>query len=390
MTDQVSAADEEQWLLAGDPATPLATLAQLAYEYPELRPIIAMNSSSYPGLLDWLAQLGDPEVARALAARLDLPPTGAASDVGAVPVAEPFSFATLVKRPGAWIAAGAVAAVIVVIAVIGSVSAANSRAEQEAVARAAASQEQAAAKKASPAPTPAPIPSPTPSPVPPPAAEVPRIVGPTWSFSNKAGFSYDMTMSVGAATRYSKDSPPSFSQGTTTRKAGTACTIDPVKDVVIPVTWSAKATTQNFKTKISMRAIFRQVNQKYAGVGIAPFDRDDRVMVEQFFSSGPECSTFSSTNLWGYGQAGGFGTVFQEELAAGASVQTRFFVIVKNYYTPATPTGDAALLDWITIRPIFGGDNGDDANVYREANASLGVYSLTGITLNGDIVTASN
>ena len=421
MHDHTPGANEEQWLRAGDPETPLALLAELAYEYPELRPIVAINPSSYQGLLDWLAQLDDPEVTRALAARHGLlaeteilpqtpdedvhevsptegmlagatipfiapEPAGDVVLTGAVPTAESFSFATFIRRPGAWIAVGTVAAAIVMTIVISSVAAATSRAEQEqeAVARLAASQQEEAAKKASPAPKP----SPSPTPTPPPVVEAPQTAGPTWSFANKSGFSYDMTMSVGTATRYSKDSPPSFLQGNTTQKAGTACTIDPVKDVVIPVTWSAKATTQDFKTTVSMRAIFRQMNQKYAGQGIAPFDRDNRVMVEQFFSSGPKCSTFSSTNLWGYAQAGGFSVVFQNELAAGASVRTRFFVIVKNYYTPATPSGDTALLDWITIRPIFGGNNAEDANVYRETNANLGIYSLTGITLNGDVVTA--
>ena len=54
---------------AQDPATPLATLQQLAQDYPGLRPAIAANPSTYPALLEWLGDLGDPAVDAALATR---------------------------------------------------------------------------------------------------------------------------------------------------------------------------------------------------------------------------------------------------------------------------------------------------------------------------------
>lgn len=61
--------------LAADPATPLETLAQLAAEHPALRPVIARNPSTYPDLLTWLGQIGDPEIAVALASRITSSPT---------------------------------------------------------------------------------------------------------------------------------------------------------------------------------------------------------------------------------------------------------------------------------------------------------------------------
>ncbi|SDS39945.1 hypothetical protein SAMN04489860_1463 [Paraoerskovia marina] len=54
---------------AGDPSTPLETLARIAAESPDLRPVIAENPSTYPALLDWLDRLGDPAVDAALARR---------------------------------------------------------------------------------------------------------------------------------------------------------------------------------------------------------------------------------------------------------------------------------------------------------------------------------
>ncbi|WP_448058845.1 variant leucine-rich repeat-containing protein [Cellulomonas hominis] len=56
-------------LRAADPTTPGEVLADLAYERPDLRPVVAANPAAYPGLLTWLAALGDPQVEAALAWR---------------------------------------------------------------------------------------------------------------------------------------------------------------------------------------------------------------------------------------------------------------------------------------------------------------------------------
>lgn len=54
---------------ASNPATDAETLREIAYHFPELRPAVAANPSAYPGLLQWLGELGDPAVSAALAAR---------------------------------------------------------------------------------------------------------------------------------------------------------------------------------------------------------------------------------------------------------------------------------------------------------------------------------
>ncbi|MBY6368135.1 variant leucine-rich repeat-containing protein [Rhodococcoides corynebacterioides] len=55
---------------ASDPTTPQAVLSQIAEHEPSLRSAVAANPNCYPGLLEWLRGLGDPEVERALAARV--------------------------------------------------------------------------------------------------------------------------------------------------------------------------------------------------------------------------------------------------------------------------------------------------------------------------------
>lgn len=54
---------------ASDPGTDPETLRQIAYRYPDLRAAVAGNPTAYPGLLDWLEQLGDPGVLEALRRR---------------------------------------------------------------------------------------------------------------------------------------------------------------------------------------------------------------------------------------------------------------------------------------------------------------------------------
>lgn len=67
--DHSAAATADQIRAAADPATAAATLAEIAWSYPELRVAIARNPATYKELLDWLGQFGSPEVKSAVAAR---------------------------------------------------------------------------------------------------------------------------------------------------------------------------------------------------------------------------------------------------------------------------------------------------------------------------------
>ncbi|MDR1265850.1 MAG: hypothetical protein LBK42_09895 [Propionibacteriaceae bacterium] len=75
---------------------PAAALAQWAYSHPESRVAVAGHPAAYPGLLDWLAALGDPAVAAAVAERRarqvatpPLPPPPAVPPQAAGPVSQP-------------------------------------------------------------------------------------------------------------------------------------------------------------------------------------------------------------------------------------------------------------------------------------------------------------
>ena len=52
---------------AASPATSQADLYQLVSNYPQLRPVVAANPNAYPQLLEWLANLNDPQINAGLA-----------------------------------------------------------------------------------------------------------------------------------------------------------------------------------------------------------------------------------------------------------------------------------------------------------------------------------
>ena len=78
----MSQAQDDLVAAASNPHAELATLHELANNYPGLRPYIAANPRTYPALLEWLGTLGDPAVDAALARRYGpaQPLTTAAAD----------------------------------------------------------------------------------------------------------------------------------------------------------------------------------------------------------------------------------------------------------------------------------------------------------------------
>ncbi|WP_155855259.1 hypothetical protein [Actinotalea ferrariae] len=90
---------------AADPATPQQVLADIAALREDLRPVVALNPSAYPGLLDWLASLGEPGVDTALRERRERDASGTEPDAARVepdaPWAEPGDL-TGAARPGTW------------------------------------------------------------------------------------------------------------------------------------------------------------------------------------------------------------------------------------------------------------------------------------------------
>lgn len=225
-------------------------------------------------------------------------------------------------------------------------------------------------------PTPTVVPSPTPT-----MAELfPNEA--SWHFRNQRGYSYQMSIKVGAPMRMPEfgSLPHPAKRDVTVENL---CKVDPQFDIVIPVVWSAKATTIGFDTPINMRAIIASGGaDDYSGRGVAPSQGDQRILVAQKFSSSQDCSSHSS-----YNDDRGFNVEWNDPIPTGTTVTHYFFIIVKDYFTPATPNGDLSLLDSISIVPSSGGDFADSAMLYYDQGARYShYYSQKQITLSGKVV----
>lgn len=59
----------EAYSAVRNPLTPAAVIADIAYQFPQLRADVAAHPAAYPGLLEWLDTVGDPGVKAAVSAR---------------------------------------------------------------------------------------------------------------------------------------------------------------------------------------------------------------------------------------------------------------------------------------------------------------------------------
>jgi hypothetical protein len=220
----------------------------------------------------------------------------------------------------------------------------------------------------------------------------------SWNFVNGSKYTYTLTINLwepSAAPSAAHPANPALS-------VGSVCGFDPATDIAIPAEFVTEATTAGFPTLVSVSALFVNAetggsngrgslgaSTAYTGSGAKPADHDNRLSVEQWFGteSQPQCRIYSSTNMWGGGGASSFGASWSVPFQQGQTGKHDFFVIVKNYLSPATPDGDAALLNWITLRPMFSGGDVGKTETYVDADSAyVGIYSSVGITLSGTVL----
>lgn len=220
---------------------------------------------------------------------------------------------------------------------------------------------------------------------PPPASPIEfKDSGHTWAFKNASGYSYELQIAVAPAAKFVADQHVADDA-----EVGSACSINPQTDVIVPIRFFVKATTEGYDTPLTIRYSNVWTGIPYTGTGIAPGMDDRRVMVEQYFGSGPKCEPSSSANQVGFSSASSFGVKWDEPVPTGQTKISRATVIIKNYFTPATPDGDDALLDWIGIGPMIAGDSSVAGAVYVEESAR-GLISRTLVNLRGTTVSSKS
>lgn len=173
----------------------------------------------------------------------------------------------------------------------------------------------------------------------------------TWHFANESGYAFDVVLQAGGATSTAPD-------GTGLESI---CSFDPLTDIAIPFTAKLTPVTQGFDTNVAANFSITHRGGEYAGGGTPPSSGDDRIRIALFYSGGPTCQTKSSTNppISFTGTEGKFGIQYNDPTPAGKTLTWSFVLIVKDYRTPASPSGEQALLDWITVVPMASDVNGN-------------------------------
>lgn len=173
------------------------------------------------------------------------------------------------------------------------------------------------------------------------AAEAAERAARTWTMSDPQGYGFTATLDIGAPTTTYSGSTGSLTESGISYELGDACGFDPAVDIAVPVTLRVTATTQGFDTDVSALVTVTQ-----SGRVATPHE----IVVEGYFSDGPACQTptYGSTIL--------NGVHWNEPLETGASATHTFMVIIREWKTPATPNGDSAFFDNVSMR-VSGGQS---------------------------------
>lgn len=347
MTDLSQQLDE-----AADPNTPLARLAELAYQYPAVRKVVAANPSTYDDLLVWLGQLGDPDIDAILLARRTAPESSVApetTETNAATAGNVLSatFSRAVTPVRAWLARvprvvtvtaaiALVAIVVTVIASVGTVSTAQGRLDaaitehqqRQADADADADAE-AEAEQQSEGPSEDPAAAP---PAPPTVSADGHQI--EWTETTSLGYSMTSTVTWGSVSRGDGDTvhPSSSSFG-----LGSGCGFEPTKDAYVAGVWRVTNSTENYGLALKSQM---SVNGRISTPGVS-------VELEWVTSSGSNCG-FSTLPYAASVES-------NSTMESGQSIASPIFIIIKNYYSPAFPDGAVGELANINVKQGFTG-----------------------------------
>lgn len=170
------------------------------------------------------------------------------------------------------------------------------------------------------------------------APAAPVVAGATthsWNFSmtRPGGYVFNAVVGVG--------DPVHMTAGLTNGNdtAGSACSIDAQADAVMPFTISLVNATSGFSSGVGVTFVLAE----NANAGGLP------LLAEMHYSSGPTCSTESANSAT-------VGLASLQPILPGRALYGSGFLVVRGYYTPNHPDGDAAALggDGLQLAPAQG------------------------------------
>lgn len=202
----------------------------------------------------------------------------------------------------------------------------------------------------------------------------------TWHFTSNDGFSFDLSLQIGSSVTddtftyvpSGQDSCGVTVQCGTAKLADICSDFGPSTMVAIPITATFTATTKGFDTPVVGNFAVGATGD-YGGP-----DRSATSQVEiatAYSGEGPHCTGSSS-----YGSLPSLGVNWTNPMKTGAKGTFRFDVILQKWRTPASPSGDSALLDYLTVVPSGGTAAGTTTSYSSDSRK---VLTLNGAAVGG-------
>ena len=181
----------------------------------------------------------------------------------------------------------------------------------------------------------------------------------TWHFTSNDGYTFDLSLQIGSSVTddtftYVPSGHDSCNkiaalpggdqvQCETAKLADICSDFDASTMIAIPITATFTATTKGFDTPVAARFALGTTG-KYGGPDQLATSQVEVATV--YSGDGPQC-----TGPSGYGALPSLGVNFANPMKTGATGTFQFDVILQKWRTPGSPSGDSALLDYLTVVP---------------------------------------
>lgn len=188
-----------------------------------------------------------------------------------------------------------------------------------------------------------------------------------WVLSTPSGLRESVNLVVSAPTRQGTLAP--VVEGT---PLPATCSFNPSTDAFVFLSLAVTALTEGKDTPLSVMLKIDAAG--YAGSGTAPAPDDGRIRV--FIPASDDAVCLTRSTVYQNGQ--GVGASWSDPVPRNGREVATWGIIIRDYYSAATPGGDLGLLKALTLTPAaaYASDDKTAANTY--AVEAPGVLSLAG------------
>lgn len=170
-----------------------------------------------------------------------------------------------------------------------------------------------------------------------------------WEFRTDDGYVTEGTLELGELTTASDAvALPGFTDSGVTEALEAGCDgFDPATDALIPARQTLTNGSEGFEASLS-NSFFLAIDDPDAVLSVRSVG--DELVVAASYSDHLSCNALGTADDVFFGSASSWGLSFEEPVSPGDTVGPHHaYLILPDYYTPATPTGDTSRLDSVGL-----------------------------------------